>query len=93
MAEGDWESTGMPRYIALHRCVFYKLKARASTSRDCRSLYCSAPFIAVVWNRTPSISEVCLCSAENRGTKWGNTPAPRFPSTLAAGQEDSSLIK
>lgn len=42
-------------FIALHRSVFYKLKAKPFPSK--KIIAC---FIVVVWNRSCNISEVCL---------------------------------
>ena len=58
---------GIPRFIVLYRCcVLYKLKAGPFKQTDYNSLNCHPRFIAIVWNRTRSISKVGLYSIEHR---------------------------
>lgn len=54
-------------FIALHRCyIFYKLKARLSTSKkDYHSLYCDTCFTVVTWNWTSNNSRYASLSVCN----------------------------
>lgn len=49
-------TASIPHFIALHGCCdFYKLIARASTSKKIRT-----HFTLVIWNRSHTISKACL---------------------------------
>lgn len=52
-------------FIALHRYGFFdKLKGKNfHQQKDYDLLYCDTQFIAMIWNRTRNISEVCLYSS------------------------------
>ena len=59
-SEAKWESTGIPYFIGLHRCwVFYKLKARPSTSKNIMACFILI-LVLLRWSGTqPTISLRC----------------------------------
>lgn len=58
------------RFIELHRCIFYKLKARLHQQKDYGSLYGEIRFITVVWTQTCNISEVRLYTQKVNSYRW-----------------------
>lgn len=59
-------TTGRPRFIELHfivfhRCVFHKLEARPSASKNSMTCFIAC-FVMVAWDLTRRISEICLSS-------------------------------